>query len=125
MTAIKIATSIACGILLLLGILIVFAQNPEQKSFDDTVELLMEREGLTSSSEVIKSFPELEQIESKMQQISQLKTATQRLTGGPAPNPSIEEQRQIELHRKNIEQLREEVHIELRQLMTLPISASH
>ncbi|MEM1327218.1 MAG: hypothetical protein AAGI23_14750 [Bacteroidota bacterium] len=41
----------------------------------------------------MKRLPELKQVGLRIQQISQLKTATLRLPGGPAPNLSLEEQR--------------------------------
>ncbi|MEM1324519.1 MAG: hypothetical protein AAGI23_01120 [Bacteroidota bacterium] len=125
MTAIKIAIAAACSLLLLLGMLIVFAQNPEQKLFDETVELLMERECLASSSEVMRRHPELKNIELKMERINQLKTTTQRLTGGPAPNPSMQEQEKAAMNRQIIKQLQSEIQTALLQLAELQMTASH
>lgn len=126
MDLIKFSVGCACGFLMILITLIIVLENPDKKRYEQTIESLMSREGLSSVQEVLDSFPELKNIKYKLERIAFLKSSLSSSTGGPAPNLSKAESLEVQAYRQEIRQLRNHIKQELSQLNTFyaPITAS-
>jgi len=118
MDVIKVAAGFASGFLIVLFTLIVFAENPEKKHYEKTVESIMVHEGLSSYQEVLDAVPELKDIKLKMKRIAYLNSSIRDATGGPAPRISKEESLQLQGYSHEIRQLRRSVKKELSQLIS-------
>ena len=116
MDAVKVSIGLALSSFFVLFGLIIFIGNPEQEDYENTVESLMIRDGLSSVQEVWDSFPELVAIKSNMERIAFLKRNINALTGGPAPNVSTEEMLLIDAYQNEIVQLQKKVNDELTKL---------
>ena len=118
MKVIKIAAVIASSFLVALLILITKIENPEVALYKKTIEMLMEKEGITTKKEVEKQFPILIDIQSTMRQIANMNEFVSYKTRNPAPILTEVEAMQLVHYIERIPQLREQVQKELTQLMT-------
>jgi len=118
MRTIKIAAAVACGLIILLLALTFTVENPEIAQYEKTVEILMEREHLTSEQALEKHFPTLVAIRSKIDQLSELNRMIADKTRSPAPIITEEEVLQLKHCREKIRQLRKGITLELSQLIT-------
>ncbi|RMF00614.1 MAG: hypothetical protein D6772_06140 [Bacteroidetes bacterium] len=119
MEAIKLAAGLACGLILLLCSVLVFVSTPENERYEQTVETLKRRQGLSSVEEVLAVFPQLQGIQLKIRRISYLHDQIHRITEGPAPDVSEEESRCIQAYMEEIHQLRQHVKQGLAQFDTI------
>lgn len=119
MNVIKIAAGFVCSLIIVLSVLIVFVENAEKELYEKTVESIMIHEKWSSSQEVLDSFPELRDIQSKMERIAFLNRNIHSLTGGPAPNVSREESLQIRGYTHEIRQHQRSIKQELSQLIAI------
>ncbi|MEO0338955.1 MAG: hypothetical protein AAF242_07050 [Bacteroidota bacterium] len=113
MNTIQFTLGIATLIIGTLIALLIFAENPEKAIYQDTVRKLMEHEDLRTYQELIKRFPQLKVVDSKLERIGFLKKNIYQITGGPAPNPSAAEQLQIQYLRDEIQLLQAQIKGEL------------
>ncbi|MEL6717394.1 MAG: hypothetical protein AAFO82_23755 [Bacteroidota bacterium] len=116
MRTIKIAAAVACGLTLLLLALTFTVKNPEIALYEETVELLMEQEGISCDQEITKRFPVLLDIQAKMKQLADLRQLVLDKTRSPAPVMAKEEIQQLEFYKLKINRLRKGVITELSQL---------
>jgi len=108
MDQIKIFTGIAISFFLLLFILVLFVKNPEKQRFEEAVQSIMIREGLTYQ-EVLAYHPELKQVESHLKRIDYLNKIIYNKTAGPAPNVSGQAGNQLTKYSKEIRLLRKTI----------------
>lgn len=113
MSVIKITAGFACGLPILLLVLALAVKNPETTRYEQTVERLMVQEGLTTEREIEAHFPVLNEIKSKLDQITQLNQLILSKTQGPVPIISEREARKLENYRQRIRELRQGVRTEL------------
>lgn len=115
----KIAAAVACGLALLLLTLTFTVKNPEVALYENTVEILMEQEGLTSNQEIEERFPILIGVQAKMSQIADLKRFMLDKTQSPAPIITEEDILQLEYYKQKIDQLQKVVRVDLSQLLAI------
>ena len=85
MKIVKIAAVLASSFLTVLLILIFKVENPDVTLYEQTVEVLMNQEGLTSMKEIEERFPLLIDIKSTMDQITQMNEFVLSKTHGSPP----------------------------------------
>lgn len=117
MKTIKIAAGLACGLTILLLVLISASEDPEATLFKETIELLMKQEGLASVRETKARFPELTEVQDDLERISALSQLLLRKGQSPAPNLSEGEQLQMNHHARLIRELRKGVRRKLSRLV--------
>ena len=117
MNGIKVATAVACSFLILLLLLVVFAENPQQTLYKKTIKTMMIHEGLTSEDQALEHSPELQDISARMERIAQLNSVIHSMTSGPAPDLSGEEISLLEEYREEISTLQTSVNDQLMLLM--------
>nr|WP_298995983.1 hypothetical protein [uncultured Allomuricauda sp.] len=117
MNSVKITIALASSVLIFLLGLLLFIKNSEKDLYDQTVEMVMAHQGLTTTDELGKFCPELNDIKRKMDQIGRLNSNIHSLTAGPAPNISENQSEAIFAMTDEIETLRKDVRIELTKLM--------
>lgn len=117
MKVVKIAAGVACGLIILLLVLIFTVRNPETALYEETVEMLMKQEGSSSHREIEESFPILVEIQADMSRIAKLKQVVLVKTLGPATMINKEETLQLKDYHQTIRQLRKVVRKELLRLI--------
>lgn len=119
MSVAKTAAGIACGLTMLLLVLAFNIKKPETALYEKTVKILMRQEGLTTEQEIEERFPELNEIQSNMNQMAKLNQIVLRKTQGPSAITSEEENRELESYRQRLWQLRKKVRTELSQTIAI------
>lgn len=109
MKAVKIAVGFASGIMILLSTLLFTVENPETAMFEETILLLKEQKGLSSTQEVMDSFPALKGIKSQLDEIAYKKGYMLRKTGGPSPVLNEAETQYLEGLLEELQNLRNNV----------------
>lgn len=117
MNGIKVTVGLACSLLLVLLLALVFVKNPEKGLYGKTLETLMIQEGLTSLQEVMAHFPILKEVKTNMQRIEHLQKSIQSHTGGPAPQLSRADRQHLQACRQEVQQLRTTIESTLRELL--------
>lgn len=117
MSVVKIATGLACGLIILLLSISFTAKNPEIALYEKTVKTLMQQEHLNSIQAVEIQFPILKDIKAKMDEIADLKEVVHSKTHHLAQSTSREESIQIAFYTKQVKQLQKLVRVELLELL--------
>lgn len=117
MRVVKIAIGLACGVTLLLLILACTVKSPEVVLYEETIELLMRRTGISSDQAVKAYYPTLTSIESTLSRIAYLKQIIQSHRQNPAPSINEEEALRLKAYNQSINQLRKAVRTELYRLI--------
>lgn len=109
--------SFACGVIILLFMLSITLKNTETQRYEETVEMLMHKEGLSSAEEADERFPILIEIRAMMTRIDDLNKRVHRKAHSPAPIISQEESLQLTQAMQRVRQLRHGVKTGLAQLL--------
>lgn len=118
MKIVKIMAALATLFLVALFTLIMSVENPEIALYEKTVQLLMQKEGVTSEKEAEERFPILIDIQTSMNKITKMNEFILNKTQNPAPILTEVEALQLIRYTQEIPKLREEIRRGLTQLMT-------
>lgn len=118
MNGIKVIAGLACSILIVLFLLIACTKNPEKALYEQTIKTLMIHQRVGSFQEVVEYYPELRDVQTKMERIAFLNNYIHHITTGPAPIVSREESIRIQDFNQEVRQLRVNVKATLTQLLT-------
>ncbi|MEM9920717.1 MAG: hypothetical protein AAF990_21645, partial [Bacteroidota bacterium] len=117
MSIVKIAAAIiCCGTAILLFALTLNAEKSETVLYKETVEVLMQQEGLTSDQELEARFPILVEVQTNLARIAELKQLILDKVRSPAPTGSEQESQQMAYWQEKIHQLQAAVKAELSHL---------
>lgn len=118
MSIVKIAAAIiCCGTAILLFALTLNAEKSETVLYKETVEVLMQQEGLTSDQELEARFPILVEVQTNLARIAELKRLILNKVRSPAPTGSEQESQQMAYWQAKIHQHQAAVKAELSHLI--------
>lgn len=117
MSVLKIAAGFACGLIGLLFILTFSLKNPETALYEETIEMLMAKEGKCSEQELVECYPILREIQTHIHEIAQLNQIVQSKSRNPAPMIDKAESLAMQAQLESIYLLRKIVREALSQLI--------
>lgn len=117
MSIVKIAAGLAGGSSILLLLLALFLQNPDTVWYEETAEILMEQEGLSSVQALESRYPALVDIKGQLQQINALNLRIRDQFQSPIPDYP-EEGLQIDDMLWRVRQIRGQLSQQFYQLLT-------
>ena len=116
MNIVKVALGLASGLLIVLFLLLFMVQNTEQAMYKQMIKELMRKGKLKASEEVISAFPELVDIERKMEKAKYLSTIVNSKIQSPAPLMSENESLYVQKQMGEIRQMRKEIREDIEEL---------
>ena len=116
MNIVKVALGLASGLLIVLFFLLYTVHNTEQAMYKRTIRELMRKGNLKASEEVISAFPELVDIERKMEKAKYLSTIVNSKIQSPAPLMSENESLYVQKQMGEIRQMRKEIREDIEEL---------
>jgi len=119
MRFIKIAGAFACFITVVVIALAINGKNPETEMYEETVDMLMKQDGMTSDLECQERYPILVDIKKNMSKITSLNQIVLSKSRNPAPIVTEDEVFEVEYYRQTIQQLKKGVRTELSQLIAV------
>lgn len=117
MRFIKIAGAFACFITILIIALAFTGKNLETEMYEETVDMLMKQEGMTSDLACEERYPILVDVKTNLNLIASLNQIVLNKSRNPAPMVTEDEASQMEYYQQQIQQLKKVVRKELTQLI--------
>ncbi|MEL7159289.1 MAG: hypothetical protein AAFN92_00915 [Bacteroidota bacterium] len=113
----KIAAGAACGTVMLCLSLMIWAKDPDLLLHEETVSLLLQREGVADERALETCYPELITIRADMGRMAELNRILANQTRSPAPQISTGEARHLRQRQNELIRLRRGVRTALVQLV--------